>query len=453
MVTRREVLKLSGMAAVSLLEKKPSLFASVAETPPDYSLTIGPHSLEVAPRKFVKTTAYNDQVPGPLLRFREGAPVSIRIDNHSADNQVVHWHGLFLPPEIDGAMEEGTPPIAPGKSASYTFTPEPSGLRWYHTHVMAGHDLKKGLYSGQFGVVWIEPRENPGRYDQEFFLTLHDWNGSLQGSDDGSMTPLYDVSTINGRTLGFGEPLRVKNGQRIMLHIVNTSATDPHWLALPGHSFRVLALDGNPVPSPQQVEMLHLSPAERISVEVTMNHPGVWVLGEVRKHVQAAGMGVVIEYADAHGKPVWQQPQTLHWDYIQFGATDNREPSAELKVTPIPLTFESRFTGHGAMDQWMINGKSFPDTETIALERGNRYRLIFKNKSQDDHPVHLHRSLFEVRRIAGRATSGILKDTILVKAGVEAEVEVTANAPGLSLFHCHQQDHMDMGFMMLFRCS
>jgi len=184
-----------------------------------------------------------------------------------------------------------------------------------------------------------------------------------------------------------------------------------------------------------------------------MNHPGVWVLGEVRKHVQAAGMGVVIEYADAHGKPVWQQPQTLHWDYIQFGATDNREPSAELKVTPIPLTFESRFTGHGAMDQWMINGKSFPDTETIALERGNRYRLIFKNKSQDDHPVHLHRSLFEVRRIAGRATSGILKDTILVKAGVEAEVEVTANAPGLSLFHCHQQDHMDMGFMMLFRCS
>ena len=71
----------------------------------------------------------------------------------------------------------------------------------------------------------------------------------------------------------------------------------------------------------------------------------------------------------------------------------------------------------------------------------------------DDHPVHLHRHTFELRKMAGRETRGILKDTVLVKAGSEAEVEFTANTPGLSLFHCHQQDHMDMGFMMLFQCS
>ena len=105
------------------------------------------------------------------------------------------------------------------------------------------------------------------------------------------------------------------------------------------------------------------------------------------------------------------------------------------------------------MDRWMINGRSFPDTETIPLKLGQRYRLIFKNESLDDHPVHLHRHTFEVRRMAGRTTRGILKDTILVKAGTESEVEFTANAPGLSLFHCHQQDHMDMGFMMLFQST
>jgi FtsP/CotA-like multicopper oxidase with cupredoxin domain len=185
----------------------------------------------------------------------------------------------------------------------------------------------------------------------------------------------------------------------------------------------------------------------------------------------AAGMGMVVEYAGHSAKPVWQQPQTLDWDYLnfaegalqsgadglQFGANalhvDAAESSAGLNVVSIPMVFESKFAGHGAMDRWLINGRSFPDTETVALHQGGRYRLVFRNKSMDDHPVHLHRHTFELRRMAGRETRGILKDTVLVKAGTEAEVEFTANAPGLSLFHCHQQDHMDMGFMMLFRCS
>ena len=423
----------------------------------EYSLTIAPYSLEVAPKKFVKTVAYNGQVPGPLLRMKEGVPATVEVENRSGDDEVVHWHGLFLPPEVDGAMEEGTPHIAAGASTRITFTPRPAGFRWYHTHVMAGKDLKRGLYSGQFGFLMVEPRENPARYDQEVFLALHDWDGVMVGSDDGSMAPIYNVSTINGKRLGFGEPLRVKQGERVLMHLVNTSATEPHWIAMAGHTFRVVALDGNAVPTPKAVSMLHLSPAERVSAVVEMDNPGVWVMGEVRKSVMAAGMGMVVEYAGVGGKPVWQQPQTLEWDYLQFAAgapqSDRSLSSAGVNVIAIPLVFESKFAGHGAMDRWMINGRSFPDTETVALKLGQRYRLVFRNRSMDDHPVHLHRHTFELRKMAGRETQGILKDTVLVKAGSEAEVEFTANAPGLSLFHCHQQDHMDMGFMMLFQCS
>jgi FtsP/CotA-like multicopper oxidase with cupredoxin domain len=427
---------------------------------PDHSLTIAPYALEVAPKKFVKTVAYNGQVPGPLLRMKEGVPVTVEVTNHSSNDEVVHWHGLFLPPEVDGSMEEGTPHVAAGKIARYTFTPRPAGFRWYHTHAMAGHDLKKGLYSGQSGFLFVEPRENPARYDHEVFLALHDWGATLVGSDDGSMNPVYNHSTINGKKLGFGEPLRVKQGERLLLHIVNMSATEPHWIGMAGHKFCVLALDGNAVPTPRAVSMLRLSPAERVSAEVEMDNPGVWVMGEVRKSVMAAGMGMVVEYAGRSGKAVWQQPQTLDWDYLQFGASAVQPgasgltaASGRLNATAIPLVFESKFAGHGAMDRWMINGKSFPDTETVALKQGERYRLVFKNKSLDDHPVHLHRHTFEVQSLAGNATAGILKDTLLVKAGTEAEVEFTADQPGLSLFHCHQQDHMDMGFMMLLRCS
>jgi FtsP/CotA-like multicopper oxidase with cupredoxin domain len=446
-VTRRAFLRSTGLAAFTAAS--PCNLSALAD--PDYTIDIAPYSFEVSPHRTIKAIAYNQQVPGPLLRFKEGRPVTIDVSNHSANEEIVHWHGLFLPSEVDGAMEEGTPHVAAGGKARYTFTPRPSGFRWYHTHTFAGHDLKKAEYTGQHGFLFIEPREDPARYDQEFFLALHDWNANLIGNEDGSMDPVYDVSTINGRTLGFGEPLRVKAGQQILLHILNTSATEPHWIALAGHQFRVIALDGNPVPQPRLVPMLRLSPAERVCAIVEMNNPGVWVMGEVRKHVMAAGMGIVVEYADRSGKAQWQQPDSLSWDYLQFAAS-GLPPTSSSSVIEIPLVFESKFTGHGAMDRWMINGKSFPDTKMITLQRGQRYRLLFTNHSNDDHPVHLHRHTFELRRFSGQPeTHGIFKDTVLVAANTQVDVEFTADNPGLTLFHCHQQNHMDLGFMMLFQ--
>lgn len=416
----------------------------------DYSLEIAPFTIEASAHHHYKTVAYNGRVPGPLLRMKEGQPVTIDVHNRSPHEEVVHWHGLFLPSQIDGAMEEGTPPIPPGGKARYTFTPRPAGTRWYHTHVRAGNDLSRGLYSGLHGFLMIDLQSDPGRYDQEAFLVLHDLGGQLLASDDGSMNPSYDVSTINGRVMGYGEPLRVHRGQRLLLHVLNASPTEVHWIALAGHAMQVISLDGNPAPQRKIVTMLRLAPAERASVIVQLNNPGIWILGEVRKHVQAAGMGMVVEYAGSAGKPLWQQPQQLIWDYAQFADTPSSEAAPE--ATEIPLVFTPKFAGHGALDHWAINGKSFPDTDSPVFTKGQRYRLIFRNHSTDDHPVHLHRHSFEVVRIAGGPRlRGLIKDTVLVAARTDVEVELTANNPGSTLFHCHQQDHMDMGFMMLFR--
>ena len=449
MLTRRSLLKLGSMAAASAALPKPA--HSLA--PADYSIDIAPYTLELSPKHFIKTIAYNQQIPGPLLRFREGKQVTIDVTNHTENAEILHWHGLFLPPDIDGAMEEGTPMIPPGGKARYTYTPSPAGFRWYHTHTFAGTDLKKAQYTGQHGFLMIDPTDpgkNSAHYDQEFFLALHDWDGEMTGSADGSMNPSYRFATVNGRVLGFGDPLRVKPGQHVLLHILNSSPTEQHWIALAGHQFRVIALDGNTAPNPQLVPMLRLAPAERICAVVEMNNPGLWILGEVRKHIQTAGMGIVIEYADSTGKPAWQQPDTLIWNYDQFAATPPR-PSEPGNIIDIPLVFASKFAGHGAPDHWTINGKSWPETSAPSLKRGQRYRLQFKNTSSDDHPVHLHRHSFELRSLPKNPnTRGLLKDVVLVEAKTEVHVEFTANNPGATLFHCHQQNHMDEGFMMLF---
>jgi FtsP/CotA-like multicopper oxidase with cupredoxin domain len=349
-------------------------------------------------------------------------------------------------------MEEGSPMIQPGASTTIAFTPDPPGFRWFHTHTFAGKDLSRAQYSGLHGFLLIDPaadRPNSAPFDRELFLALHDWQGQFVASDDGFLMPAYDVSTINGKMLGFGEPLRVKQSERVLLHILNSSPTEVHWIALAGHTFRVIALDGNPVPNPRTLSMLRLAPAERVSAIVSMDNPGVWVLGEVRKHIQAAGMGIVLEYANATGKPIWTQPESLTWDYRPFASP---APPNATTATPVSLVFDAKFQGHGAEELWRINGKSYPHTDEPVLQTGQRYRLLLKNQSADDHPLHLHRHTFQVRRVdASPELAGLHKDVLLVRANSTAEVEFTADNPGRTLFHCHQQDHMDRGFMMVFR--
>lgn len=181
-----------------------------------------------------------------------------------------------------------------------------------------------------------------------------------------------------------------------------------------------------------------------------MDAPGVWILGEVRKHVQATGMGIVVEYAGSSGRPVWNQPAELVWNYEQFAAPSTAQRSSD--VQRMELVFDSKFQGHGREELWRINGKSYPQTAEPVLRRGQRYRLVMKSASMDDHPMHLHRHSFEVKRVAGSPEmSRLIKDVVLVPSKSTAEVEFTADHPGRTLFHCHQQNHMDRGFMMVFK--
>ncbi|TAN05238.1 MAG: copper oxidase [Rhodanobacteraceae bacterium] len=448
----------------------------------DYSLHIATGVVELSPTRLVSTRLYNGDFPGPLLRFHEGKPVTVDIFNDTAHDEQVHWHGQFLPDRVDGADEERTPPVPAHGHKREIFVPRPAGLRFYHTHVRAGADLALGLYSGQAGPVYIEPKHFPGAYDREVFLTLKEFQPYLNRLDDdtpfmepsgmeiplvtiaarsdphaGAVPPGYELAyesfAINGKSLGFGEPIRVKHGERVMLHILNASATENRSLALPGHTFRVLALDGNPVPHPVEVPVLWLGAAERVSASVQMDHPGVWVLGDLNDGDRTGGMGIVIEYAGTSGKPQWQAPPAFKWDYRLF-ADPQRKPQAPDEV--IDLLINARQSAAHGFDRYYINGvpydwKTMPVTRKLKL--GKRYRLRFRNASDDIHPLHLHRHTFELVNLHGHPTGGVMKDVVLVPPFQTTEVDFTADMPGLTLFHCHMQVHMDFGFMALFETA
>jgi FtsP/CotA-like multicopper oxidase with cupredoxin domain len=348
---------------------------------------------------------------------------------------------------VDGSEEEGTPMVAPGGMRRYSFVPRPSGTRWYHSHVHAGRDMKRATYTGQFGFLYIEPKEELGHYDAEVFLALHGWDPHLDSQgDEGNLEVTYSIYSINGHALGSGDPVRVKEGQRVLLHILNASATDQHRIALPGHKLKIVSLDGNAVPVPREVDVIEMGPAERVDALVTMNQPGVWILGEANDQVRDAGMGVVVEYAGRGGAPQWSSPPNAPWDYTIFG---REAATPELVGGVVPLVFRKKFAGNRWVDHWTINGKSFPKTDPIRVRANSRYRLRFDNQSDEAHPVHLHRHSFELAKFAGKATAGVVKDVIVVPARKQVEVDFTADNPGPTLLHCHQQLHMDNGFMTM----
>jgi FtsP/CotA-like multicopper oxidase with cupredoxin domain len=440
--------------------------AAPASGKADYSLRIAPTTIEIGRGVSIKTIAYNGQVPGPLLRLKEGVPVTIDVTNASGVADLVHWHGLAIDSLNDGAMEEGSPMIAPGASLRYSFTPKPSGTRWYHSHASAFDNLNSALYTGQFGFLLIDGpagSPQPARYDQEINLAIHHWEPSFEPMvmalrDSSANMPLttgsdvgYKYATMNGHMLGAGEPIRVKQGQKVLMRLLNASATENVILALPGHKFKVIAMDGNPVPNPASVEVLSLAVAERVDAIVEMNSPGVWVLGSTLEKSRQMGLGVVIEYAGATGKPVWKDPAPVEWDYTQFG---NKAASTAVPDETLTLTFRDIGAKKGTnFDIWTINNKSWPEVDPITVTAGKRYRMILRNGSGDQHPIHLHRHTFEVVKIGDTKFSGLMKDVINIMPLDTVEVEFVANNPGDTLMHCHQQLHMDYGFMTLIKYS
>ena len=416
----------------------PEQFAGSA----DITLRIGELAVELAPRRTIRTLAYNGQVPGPVLRARRGTPLTVDIWNDTKDDDIVHWHGFHIPSDVDGVYEEGTPGVPPnGGRRPYAFTPEPAGTRWYHSHTMAGRNLKKSTYTGQFGMFVVEDDDEPGAYDQEVPILLHEWDPRF--TTEGPTDVAFRYFSINGKMLGAGEPIRVRPSQRVLFRLLNASATMHHRLALPGHLFTVTALDGNAVATPRQIPVVDLGPGERADAIVEMNRPGVWVLGELRAEQRAAGMGIAVEYGGAQGPPTWEPAANFIWSYAAFGG-GAAVPEPDGRLT---LAFRATSDGH----HWTINGKSYPKTDPIVVRANRRYRWLLDNQSADPHPIHVHRHRFEIVRFGGQPVSGVWKDVVVVPAWSQVEVDVPTTQPGLSLVHCHQQFHMDMGFMTMMR--
>jgi FtsP/CotA-like multicopper oxidase with cupredoxin domain len=173
--SRRKFLRSAGLVGAAVIVSPRYLFPAESQPAANYTIRIKAAPIEIAPNQILSTLTYNGQFPGPLILFQEGRAVTVDIFNDTDTPEQLHWHGQFVSTDVDGAAEEGTPYVPAHGQRCITFTPKPAGLRFYHTHNRAGADLSAGQYSGQVGPVYIEPKNNPGRYDRDVFLVLKEF--------------------------------------------------------------------------------------------------------------------------------------------------------------------------------------------------------------------------------------------------------------------------------------
>lgn len=435
----------------------------------DLTLTSAPLDFSPVAGLHFAGIAFNGTIPGPVLRVVHGQRLRATYVNRSGLDTTVHWHGMILPNDMDGVAGITQAPVGQGESFVYEFAPGPPGTRWYHDH------MGPGLERGMFGMFVVEdPAEE--RYDAEFALVFHDVprKGSLEralrGVSSAGMTDpfgspelrqmapgdrmgdevAYSAHCINGASYPSTQPLVVKVGQRVRLRVLNANLTQTRYIRLAGHRLTVTHSDGNPLPRPVEVDALRVGVAERYDAWFEVTKPGAWLLQGLSTEPLAYQQAVVVHTPGAENATPLGSPESVEGlEYFTYEAAGGIAAGAPDLSGAHAYDFTLGGGAYGS-SQWTIDGKTYPDTPRIPVARDEIVAVHFTNKTDMDHPMHLHGHVFDVVAVDGKTLARPLpKDTSLVRAnGGTLTWRFTADSPpGRWLLHCHNEVHMMDGMM------
>jgi FtsP/CotA-like multicopper oxidase with cupredoxin domain len=213
----------------------------------------------VSPGKVLGARGYNKMVPGPIIRATEGDRVRVIVTNNLTESTSIHWHGLFVPNNMDGVPFMNQEPIKPGATFTYEFTLRNSGTHMYHSHANSLDQVNRGLL-GAFIVDPKDPASYPD-YDREYVMVLNDLNLGF---------------TINGKGFPATEALHAKKGERVLIRFLNEGVMN-HPMHLHGMPMQIIAKDGWPMTPPQMCDTIDVAPGNRYDALVEATEEGTWI--------------------------------------------------------------------------------------------------------------------------------------------------------------------------------
>ena len=414
----------------------------------EYELVAAPAVVSMFDGRPLQVWAYNNQVPGPILRARVGERLRVRFTNKLPQETTVHWHGVRLPNAMDGAPGLTQAPVLPGETFVYEFVPKDAGTFWFHPHIRSSEQVERGL----FGVLIVE-EERPPAYSRDVVWVVDDWR--LGG--DGEIDPRFNtpgdlmhdgrwgnVVTVNGH---LRETLEVRPGERLRLRLLNTANGRVFRPDFSGLDAQVIAVDGLYTSRPLSPDGFELAPGNRLDLDITI--PADWEGREVtvtdrftRQPFPLATIRVAGGVAQA---PAFTSPARTHvprWQDFAVVPSRRFELNAE-RGGPFGIA-------------WTLNGVAHVGHESHApaaeLTLGRFTRLTFTNQSYRLHPMHIHGMFFKVLSRNGVVVDEpFFRDTVLVHPQETIDVGVVPLDVGLWMLHCHVLEHAEAGMMTTIR--
>jgi FtsP/CotA-like multicopper oxidase with cupredoxin domain len=268
----------TGVPTATLAESKPLAFKTVNGVKV-FELTAAPVRWPILKDVFVTAWTYNGTVPGPMIRVTEGDKVRVVFKNNLSEDTSIHWHGLMVLNTMDGVPPFTQNPIKPGQTFTYEFSADQAGTFMYHSHMSTDRQIPVGLYAPLI-VDPKTPAATKPAVDET--LMLSEWTINAEGETVPSM-PMAGAEpnyfTINGKAFPDTQGVKVKVGDVVRLRLAGIGQF-AHPMHLHGSSFKVVAIDGNPVPAAAQQtrDTITVNPGERYDIEFTATMPGTWLL-------------------------------------------------------------------------------------------------------------------------------------------------------------------------------
>jgi FtsP/CotA-like multicopper oxidase with cupredoxin domain len=410
----------------------------------EVALEAKPVDLEILPGKKTTVWAYNGQLPGPLLRAQVGDRVIVHFKNSLPVATTIHWHGLRVANDMDGAPDVTQAPIEPGAEFRYEFVLKDAGTYWYHPHVDSAVQVGHGLY----GPIIVEDPRDPKAFGDDLVLMLSDMSLDEDGQplpDDngGQFGNLFgrEGSTllVNGKVLPH---LKVRTGKQQRWRIVNAARARYFNVRLPGHRFARLGGDNGLAARSEDVYALVVAPGERADAVFTpADPPGS------RKVLQWVPFDR--GYGSTFNRP---REDLLAIDTVDAPPVIPAPIPAELRaIEPIDvagatqkmLAFTIALDGREVV--MGFNGVSYAHVQAIEARLGETQVWRIMNNTDFAHPFHLHGYFFQV---LDDSRVPEWKDTISVPSKSELSIAVKFDErPGMWMYHCHILDHAEAGMM------
>jgi FtsP/CotA-like multicopper oxidase with cupredoxin domain len=413
---------------------------------------------------------FNDSIPGPEIRVRQGDRVKIIVENALSEETTVHWHGIRIANAMDGVPHLTQPPIQPGEKFVYEFDAVDAGTFWYHPHQRSYEQVGRGLY----GALIVEEHEQIP-VDRDVTWMLDDWKLLQSAEIAEGFGNMHDMShagrigntvTVNGK---IPEEFAVQQGETMRLRLINAANARIMALQFEGHNPVIVALDGQPVsPHTSDDGRIILGPAMRADVILEMK----------------GKPGDRFTVSDSYYPSNRYRLLDLVYTMDPLG---NEKPGASTTLPSNPLsepdtasaTRHEITLGGGMMGSmagavmdgkwhdirsmihagavWAVNGIAATGhvmDPLVTVGLGQSVVFSIKNKTAWPHPMHLHGHVFRVLSRNGKPTRyREWQDTVLLERDEQVEIAFVGDNPGDWMFHCHILEHQASGMMCVVRVT